>query len=64
MNDLLSVERDESALIWRGMDERLPVAHRSDCNPCAILQCKLVTAAPNGGGTLQHVIDIIGGGRR
>jgi hypothetical protein len=40
----LSVERDESALVWRAMDERLPVEHRKNCAPQAILQCRLVTA--------------------
>jgi hypothetical protein len=42
--DLLAVERDEAALVWRAMDERLPVEHRSNCSPLAILQCRLVTA--------------------
>ena len=31
----LSVERDESALVWRTMDERLPVERRNDCAPQA-----------------------------
>ena len=35
----LSVERDESALVWRAMDERLPVERRNDCVPQAILGC-------------------------
>jgi hypothetical protein len=42
--DLLAVERDEAALVWRAMDERLPVEHRNDCAPQAILQCRLVRA--------------------
>jgi hypothetical protein len=44
MVDLLAVERDEAALVWRAMDERLPVEHRADCAPQAILQCRLETA--------------------
>lgn len=44
LGDLLAVERDEAALVWRAMDERLPVTHRADCSPLAILQCELVTA--------------------
>jgi hypothetical protein len=58
MGDLLAVERDESALVWRAMDERLPVEHRSDCAPLAILQCRLITApAVNGRGTSpMHVV--------
>lgn len=37
MADLLAVEYDEAALVWRAMDERLPVEHRADCAPLAIL---------------------------
>ena len=60
MGDLLEIERQEAELVWAAMGDRLPVEHRADCSPLAILQCKLVT---NGRGTLQHVIDIIGGRR-
>jgi hypothetical protein len=45
MGDLLSTERDESALVWRAMDERLPVEHRADVNPVALLGLRLVTTA-------------------
>jgi hypothetical protein len=45
MGDLLNIERQEAALVWRGQSEGLPVEHRSDCAPLAILQCRLVTAA-------------------
>jgi hypothetical protein len=48
MGDLLSVERDESALTWRAMDERLPVEFRADINPLALLGLRLVTAPLNG----------------
>jgi hypothetical protein len=41
MGDLLAVERDESWFVWRAMDERLPVDHRADCSPLAILGCTL-----------------------
>jgi hypothetical protein len=37
MGDLLAVERDEAALVWRGMDERLTVEHIADINPAALL---------------------------
>jgi hypothetical protein len=37
---LLAVERDEAALVWRAMDERLPVEHRADCAPQSILQVR------------------------
>jgi hypothetical protein len=49
MGDLLAVERDECALVWRAMDERLPCEFRADCDPLAILQIQLITtphAAP------------------
>ena len=42
--DLFAVERDESALVWRAMDERLPVEHRADIDPRALLGVALVTA--------------------
>jgi hypothetical protein len=43
MGDLLAVERDEAALTWRAMDERLPVEHRADINPVALLGLRLIT---------------------
>jgi hypothetical protein len=61
MGDLLAVERAESALVWRAMDERLPAEHRADCAACAILGVQLITVprAEVRGTSLQHVIDII-----
>ncbi|MET4034514.1 hypothetical protein ABIB94_008421 [Bradyrhizobium sp. JR7.2] len=47
--DLLAIERAETALVWRAMDERLPVEHRPDCNPLAILGCQLVTVPRTNG---------------
>ena len=44
MADLLSVEREECALVWRALSQNLPVFHRNDCSPLAILQCGLVRA--------------------
>jgi hypothetical protein len=44
MGDLLAVERDEAALVWRAMDERLPAEHRNDCAAEAILQTVSVVA--------------------
>jgi hypothetical protein len=64
---LVSVERDESALVWRAMDERLPVEHRADINPVALLGVRLVTAPrmnPSPGSSPQHAYDIAHGGRR
>jgi hypothetical protein len=66
MADLLAVERDESALVWRAQAERLAVEHRSDINSLALLGLRFVTAAPvnERGTSWQHGIDIIGPRRR
>jgi hypothetical protein len=61
--DLLAVERDEAALVWRAMDERLPVEHRADINPVALLSVRLVTAPainPLPGTSPEHAFNIIG----
>jgi hypothetical protein len=42
--DQLAAEFDESALVWSAMAQNLPVEHRADCAPQAILQVRLVTA--------------------
>src|SRR5436190_1585904 len=36
--DLLDIERQEAALVWQGQSQCLPVEHRADCSPLAILQ--------------------------
>jgi hypothetical protein len=61
MGDLLAVERQEDALVWGAMHEKLPVQHRADCDPCAILLIKLITtAATNGqGSSWMHRFDIV-----
>ena len=60
LGDLLSVEMDESALVWRGQSEGLSVEHRADCSPLAVLQVRLVTtAATTGeGSSWMHAWDI------
>ena len=42
--DLLAVERDECALVFRAQSENLPVEHRADISPLALLGVVLVTA--------------------
>ena len=66
MGDLLSVERDEAALTWRAIDDKLPVEFRSDINPIAVLQVQLVTVprADVSGTSATHAYDIVGPGRR
>jgi hypothetical protein len=44
LGDLLAVERDEAALVWQAQAQNLPVEHRGDISPLAILQVRLVTA--------------------
>jgi hypothetical protein len=46
MGDLLSIERDESALVWQVQAQGLPIEHRADISPLAILQLRLITVAP------------------
>jgi hypothetical protein len=43
MGDLLAAERDEAALVWQAQAQGLPVEHRADISPLAILQVRLVT---------------------
>ncbi|MET4030125.1 MULTISPECIES: hypothetical protein [unclassified Bradyrhizobium] len=45
MGDLLAVERHEAALVWRAQAQGLPVEHRSDINPLALLGVRLVTVS-------------------
>ncbi len=44
MSDLLAVERDESALVFAAQAQGLPVEHRNDINPVALLGVALITA--------------------
>jgi hypothetical protein len=55
----------EAALVWRAIDERLPVGFRSDLDAKAVLQIRLVTLArPEGPETtLGYSYDLVGGGR-
>ena len=66
MADLLAVERDEAALVWSAMARNLPVEHRADINPVALLGVRLVTAPranPSPGTSPEHAFDIVGGWR-
>ena len=43
MGDLLAVEREEAALVWSAMSQNLPIEHRADINPVALLGVQIVT---------------------
>jgi hypothetical protein len=61
--DLEAVERDECELIWRGQGQGLPIEFRSDTNPLAILQCRLVTTAvadARGTSSPENAYDVVG----
>jgi hypothetical protein len=62
MADLLDIERQEAALTWRAMDERLPVEFRGGISPQAIL--RLVTAprpvTTAAGSSPEHAFAIVG----
>ena len=67
LGDLLTCERDESWLVWTALAQSLPVFHRNDCSPLAILQCRLITAAAvnaSPGSSSPHAYDVVNGGRR
>ena len=40
----LAAERDESSLVWAAQAQSLPVEHRADINPVALLGLAIVTA--------------------
>jgi hypothetical protein len=65
MGDLLAVERDEAALVWQAQAQGLPVEHRADCSPQAILQVQLVTPAATNGqaSSWMHAWDLVQPGR-
>jgi hypothetical protein len=63
--DILANDRDESFFVWQAQSQNLPVEHRSDCSPLAILQCRLVTAPPRAvpASTWQHSYELVQAGR-
>jgi hypothetical protein len=66
MGDLLSIEREEAALIWTAQAQGLPCEFRHDTNPLAILQLRLITVAPNNGhaSSPERASFDLAGGRR
>jgi hypothetical protein len=66
MGDLLDIEFQEAALVWSAMAQNLPIEHRADCAPQAILRCRLVTippAVPSSGSGIEHAWEIVTPGR-
>ncbi|WP_128935782.1 hypothetical protein [Bradyrhizobium zhanjiangense] len=47
MGDLLAVDPDESELIWQAQSQGLPVEHRAEVSPQALLGVRLVTTPRN-----------------
>jgi hypothetical protein len=67
MDELLAVERDETVLVIRAQAQGMPVEHRSDINPVALLGVQLVTAPganPSPVSSLQHAFNVTFPGRR
>lgn len=66
MGDLLAVERDEAWFTWQALTAKLPVEHRSDIDPRALLAVVLVTApAVSGRGSSPgHAFEIVEPGAR
>jgi hypothetical protein len=46
-NDLLAIEREECAFVWQAQSQSLPIEHRADVSPLALLSLRL-TVAPRG----------------
>jgi hypothetical protein len=67
MGDLLDIERQEAALVWLAQSQRLPVEHRADCSPLALLGLQLITAPRATSGPAAssplHAFDVVGGKR-
>jgi hypothetical protein len=67
MADLLAVERDESWFVWQAQSQGLPIEHRADISPLALLGVRLVTT-PRADGLLPSSPERAGfniiGGRR
>lgn len=64
--DLLEVERHEAALTWAAQAQGLPVEHRANISPLAILQVRLVTTPRSNalpGTSAGHAFDIVGARR-
>jgi hypothetical protein len=57
--DLLAVERDESALVWQALAQGLPVEHRADVSPLALLGLQLVSRPAGNGGLVKSSVEMV-----
>ena len=66
LEDLLDIERQEADLIFSAQREGLPVEHRADVSPLALLGVRLITTAPAAvlPGTSPEFATVIRPGRR
>lgn len=63
--ELLTIERIEASLVWRALEQRLPVQHGRECHPLAVLSAEFAQLArPAAGTSPGHSFAIIGAGRR
>jgi hypothetical protein len=63
MADLLAAETEEAALVFQAQSRNLPVEHRADISPLAILGMQLVTAPralPSPASDPMHAFDLVG----
>ena len=62
MGDLIDIERQEASAVWLAQSQGLPVEHRSDISPLALLGVRLITAprATNGPSSPEHAYDLVG----
>jgi hypothetical protein len=61
LGDLLDIERQEAALVWQAQAQGLPVEHRADISPLALLGLQLVSAprAAPPPTSPEHAYDIV-----
>jgi len=64
--ELLTIERIEASLVWRALEQGLPVQHGREWHPLAVLSAELVAEPPRpaAGTSPGHSFAIIGAGRR
>jgi hypothetical protein len=62
-SDLIHIERREAELVWQAQAQGLPVEHRADISPLALLGLKLITtprAVTPPGSSMEHAWNLVG----